>query len=64
MSKVFFYPVHQTKFYQNLGYNVNNNLKKTNIISDQILTLPMYPGLKKEELIYITEALSEFMENQ
>jgi len=64
MSKVFFYPVHQTKFYQNLGYNVNNNLKKTNVVSEQILTLPMYPGLKKEELIYITESLSEFMENQ
>src|SRR3990172_9943574 len=45
MSKVFFYPVHQTKFYQSLGYNVKNNLEKTNIISDQILTLPMYPGL-------------------
>jgi len=64
MSKVFFYPVHQTKFYQSLGYNVKNNLEKTNIISDQILTLPMYPGLGKEDLVYICESLAEFMENQ
>jgi perosamine synthetase len=59
MSKVFFYPVHRTKFYSNIN---TKNLKVTDKISQQILSLPMYPDLTKEELNYIVDSIAEFME--
>lgn len=59
MSKVFFYPVHQTKFYSNIK---TKNLKITEKISDLILSLPMYPDLTKEEMNYIVNSIEEFME--
>lgn len=59
MSKVFFYPVHQTKFYSNIK---TKNLKITEKISDLILSLPMYPDLTKEEMNYIVNSIKEFME--
>jgi len=62
MSKVFFNPVHLTKFYKNLGYSKLRNLNVTEKVSEQILSLPMYPGLKKEELDYICDSINEFME--
>ena len=62
MSKVFFHPVHLTKFYKNLEVLGKNNLSHTENVSNQILTLPMYPSLKKEDLNYICGSISEFME--
>ena len=64
MSKVYFYPIHKTPFYKKLGYSKLKNLKKTESVASQILSLPMYPGLKKEELNYIVNSISEFMENK
>jgi perosamine synthetase len=62
MSKIFFEPIHLTKFYRKLGYGKSKNLHLTETISNQIVSLPMYPGLKKEELEYICESINEFME--
>ena len=59
MSKVFFYPVHKTKFYSNVK---SQNLENTNNISNKILSLPMYPDLTKEEMNYIVNSISEFAE--
>lgn len=59
MSKVFFYPVHQTNFYSNIK---TKNLKITETTSQQILSLPMYPDLTKEEMNYIIDSIKEFME--
>jgi len=61
MSKVFFYPVHQTSFYKK-NFSTKEDLQMTSTISNQVLTLPMYPGLKKEELDYIYDSISEFFE--
>ena len=59
MSKVFFYPVHQTNFYSDVK---TKNLKITETTSEQILSLPMYPNLTKEEMNYIIDSVKEFME--
>lgn len=64
MSKVFFYPVHLSNFYKKMGFSKKGGLELTNYISNQILTLPMYPGLKREELHYICNLIEEFMENE
>lgn len=64
MSKVFFYPVHKTNFYKKLGFGKVKELSVTETISNQILSLPMYPGMKKEELNYICDTISEFIESE
>ncbi|MGQ0376484.1 MAG: DegT/DnrJ/EryC1/StrS family aminotransferase [Nitrososphaerota archaeon] len=61
MSRIFFEPVHLTSYYKKLGYR-NNKLPVTEKIYEQILTLPMYPGLKKEEMNFICDSVGEFME--
>ena len=61
MSKVFFYPVHKTKYYQHL-FSHFPDLTVTNDISDKVLSLPMYPGLTKDELNYICDSIDEFFD--
>jgi len=61
-SKVYFPPVHLTKFYQNkYGYR-KGYLQLTESIANQVLTLPMFPALEKSELSYITSTINEFFE--
>jgi len=62
MSKVYFSPIHQTKFYKQLGISKRKDLIVTERISNEILSLPLYPNMKKEELKYIVDSVSEFME--
>lgn len=59
MTKVYFPPVHQTPYYQKeLGYNVS--LPVTEAVSGQVLTLPMYPNLSKEEIATIADEIARF----
>jgi len=61
MTKVYFQPVHLTHFYKNeLGYTCK--LPVTEEISTQVLTLPMYTTLTKEEIDYIVEEIKRFFE--
>lgn len=60
MTKVFFFPIHLTTLYKKMGYGKIPNLEITKTISNQILTLPMYPGLKKEEMNFICDSIHEF----
>ena len=61
MTKVYFSPVHLTHFYKNeLGYVCK--LPVTEKLSNQVLTLPMYPTLTKEEIDYIIEEIKKFFE--
>jgi len=62
MSKVFFYPVHLSSFYKNDENTYNSFLNKTELISNTILSLPMFPGLKLEEMKYIIDSVAEFFE--
>lgn len=60
MSKVFFYPVHKTHFYRNeLKYDCS--LPVTEAISQQVLTLPMYPSLGKAEITLITDQVTDYL---
>lgn len=60
MAKVYFEPIHMTKFYKDkFGYK-NGDLPITEKISDQVLTLPMYPSLTKKEMDYIIKTIKSF----
>lgn len=59
-TKVYFYPVHKTYFYKKI-LNVQYNLPSTEELSKQVLSLPMYPSLKKEEMNYIANEISNFL---
>ena len=61
MSKIFFEPVHLSKFYSK-NMNKKSSLPKTEKISQQVLTLPMYPSLTKDDINFISDSIDEFME--
>lgn len=59
MTKVYFPPVHQTHFYRNeLKYYCE--LPVTEDISQQVLTLPMYPSLADEGIDCIANEVRDF----
>ena len=60
-SKIYFEPIHLTDYYQNNFKNIGD-LSTTILISDQILTLPMYPNMTSDEKQYLTESIDEFFE--
>tara|TARA_B110000014_G_scaffold247747_1_gene221513 strand:- start:794 stop:1927 length:1134 start_codon:yes stop_codon:yes gene_type:complete len=60
MTKVFFDPIHLTKFYQNNLHYTKNKLKTTEKVSSEILSLPMFPGLKTQEIDYIINSIGKF----
>lgn len=51
-------PVHMQEAYLNLG--INAKLPVTERVSKEILSLPMYPWLKNEEIEYISEIIRKF----
>ena len=60
MAKIYFDPVHLTSFYRKtFGYR-KGNLPITEKISEQVLTLPMYPSLTKREMDYIIKNIIIF----
>jgi len=60
MAKVYFHPVHLSQFYRDkFGYK-GGELPVTEKISEQVLTLPMYPSLTKEEINYIADRIATF----
>lgn len=61
MSKVFFHPIHLTSFYKKMRFTRPDLLKVTETISNQILSLPLYPTMVQKELDYICNAVEEFM---
>jgi perosamine synthetase len=63
-SRVNFYPVHLTKFYRDKYGNKEGELPVTEMISKQVLTLPLYPTLTKEEIDYIVSQISAFFSGQ
>ena len=61
MTRVFFKPVHKTVFFSKIGYG-SLSLPNTEKISTQILALPMFPTLRKEEINYIVDTITKFFE--
>lgn len=59
MSKVYFEPVHLASFYKNvLKYDCD--LPVTEKVSNDVLTLPLYPALTKKEMKYIIDVIMKF----
>ena len=59
MTKVYFPPVHQTRFYRDeLKYDCE--LPVTENIAQQVLSLPMYPSLTEEEINFIANEVRDF----
>jgi perosamine synthetase len=58
-AKVYFYPIHLTHFYKNvLKYRCK--LPVTEKVSQQVLSLPIYPSVTTKEIDYIIEEISSF----
>ena len=63
-TKVYFSPVHLTRFYrENLGHK-NGELPITEWISERVLTLPMYPSLRPKEMKYIAKSIKKFFDRR
>jgi perosamine synthetase len=62
-SKIYFTPIHLSKFYMNKIGTKKGDLPVTEKVSDQVLTLPLYPNMEKEEMDYIVESVNRFFEN-
>jgi perosamine synthetase len=61
MSKIYFDPVHLTSFYKRKFQFKRGDLPVTEKLSEEVLTLPMYPTLRKEEMDYIAKSIDEFI---
>ena len=61
-SKVYFNPIHLTNFYKNRLKTKEGMLPITEKISNEVLTIPLYPNMTKEEKNYLTESIIEFFE--
>ncbi len=61
-SKVYFDPIHLTTFYREKFGTKDGMLPITEKISQQILTIPLYPNMTKEEKNYLIDSISEFFE--
>jgi len=62
MSKVYFKPIHLMPFYKKRFHTGMGLLPVTEKISEQILTLPMYPNMTIEEKKYLIDTITEFFE--
>jgi perosamine synthetase len=59
MTKTYFPPVHFTSFYKDtLTYDCK--LPITERLAQQVLTLPMYPGLSEDEINYVAGSIAAF----
>jgi len=53
MTKVYFEPIHLKTYYRNQFNYKEGDLPQTEKLSKKVITLPMYPSMKKEELDYM-----------
>jgi perosamine synthetase len=61
-SKVYFQPIHLTQFYKSKFQSNKISLPVTELISEQVLTLPLYPNMAKEEIEYLIDSIYNFFE--
>ena len=62
MTKIFFEPIHLSNFYKKSGFG-KKSLPNTEKTSQTVLSLPIFPGLKSEEIRYVCDSIKEFFEN-
>jgi len=54
------YPLHLQKAYKHLGYK-NGDFPVTEKVMQEIISLPMYPELTKQQIEYVVEKVIEFL---
>ena len=59
MTKVYFEPVHLKTYYRKTFNYKKGDLPKTEETAEKVLTIPLYPTIKKEELDYIIETIKK-----
>jgi len=59
MTKIYFSPVHYTHFYRSQTSN-SLNLPTTEKVSEDILSLPFYPGISRNDIDYVIDSMKEF----
>jgi len=60
MSKVYFHPVHLTRFYRDIFGFKGGELPVTERLYKEVLSLPIYPTLTTEEINYIINNIKSF----
>ena len=55
-------PLHLQKVYKELGYR-RGDFANSEFAAKEIVTFPLYPELKKKEIDYIVESVSQFYRN-
>ena len=63
-SKIYFQPIHLMEFYKKKTGPFSSSLPTTESVSEQVLTLPLYPNMSSEEKQYLLDSISEFFELQ
>jgi len=58
-NKIYFDPVHKYTVFKERGYD-DVDLPKTNRLSNEVLSLPIFPDLKEEEMDYIVRTIKEY----
>jgi dTDP-4-amino-4,6-dideoxygalactose transaminase len=53
-------PLHMTPAYQELGYPGRGSLPVAEALAEEILSLPMYPELSKDQLDYLVSTVHDF----
>lgn len=52
-------PIHLQKVYKHLGYK-KGSFPKAEEVTNEIISLPMYPSLKQDEVLYVCKCIREF----
>jgi dTDP-4-amino-4,6-dideoxygalactose transaminase len=60
-----YYPValHEQQAFKNLGYK-RGDFPVSEKLADQVISIPMYPELKVEQIEYVGKSLQEIMTSQ
>ena len=58
-TRIYFDAVHNYSIFKNLGYE-NVSLPMTETLCSQVMTLPMFPNIAKDELDYIIGCIEDF----
>jgi perosamine synthetase len=60
--KVYFNPIHLTSYYRSKFGLGTGMLPTTEKISEQVLTLPLFPNMRSEEKTLLGDSIDEFFE--
>lgn len=61
-TSVHYPPIHLFSFYKEKFKSDNFILPKTEFVANNILSLPLYPNMTKEDVIYVTKSLKELID--